>query len=84
MKRSSWMSTPIEEYCPICGVKIGSTNHTGHRCPNRSYAAIDAANTRAIDEEDDQEGNAAFGTYEKRPWSEKLAIGFEILHLSDE
>ena len=39
-------------HCPICGVYTGDYP-IGHKCNNRTLGAIDAANTRAINQEDE-------------------------------
>lgn len=46
----------IEDYCGICGMYITGIDKdicaiTKHKCPKKTLAAIDAANTRAINQE---------------------------------
>ena len=61
-----------EDYCPICGKR----NHSGN-CARSVYAGIDAANTRATYEEQDESYCSPFG---KTPnLQTRLKEGFEML-----
>lgn len=62
--------------CPVCGVDVGKSNMTGHRCSKAKLAAIDAVHKRfenAEGREDDYSGAP------ERPLGERLAEGFRIM-----
>ena len=66
-------------YCGCCGGYRKKGSLSGHRCPERALRSIDAANTKAAN--DDENGTAhAFLIF--RPWTERLAKGFDLM--SDE
>lgn len=50
------MMARLDAYCPICGRVIKDE----HRCPESTLRAIDAANTRALREEDAETGAEPF------------------------
>lgn len=61
-------------YCPICGGK-GANTLKGHRCRESVLRAIDAANTRAGDEELAATGREPLWRTERR----RLAEGFNMM-----
>jgi len=65
------MSRQERAYCPICGKPMNESN--GHRCSQKSLAAIDAA----MKSDHDHREN-------RKPFGQRLAAGFEMLCQHDD
>lgn len=59
------------QHCPICGRNLTAV----HRCPQSVLGAIDAANTRAEDDEDSPVTREPF----YRDYSARLSEGFSMM-----
>jgi len=66
-----------EGYCPICGVKYSGTNHYETGCKPSVLRAIDAANTRALNNESENRPLTLFD--EHLSLSTRLEIGFQLI-----
>ena len=66
-----------ELYCPICGV---SNDTHGNCCSVTVLRAIDAANTRLSNDEDEEEGKYF---YDVKSVSERLDTGYKMLNDED-
>lgn len=66
-----------DRHCPICKRELEDGLMSGHHCSARTLAAINAANTRAENEE------PAFSQDTQRPFGQRLVEGFLISNGED-